>query len=66
MPRRIYIYADLPAWGWMNRLSTVGAFFTAAAALLIVWNLAASLFRGSFSERNSIVCEMPQVLRSFR
>ncbi|MEO6787043.1 MAG: cytochrome c oxidase subunit I, partial [Chthoniobacteraceae bacterium] len=46
MPRRIYTYADLPGWGWMNMVSTVGAFFMAAAALLLVWNLAASLRRG--------------------
>jgi heme/copper-type cytochrome/quinol oxidase subunit 1 len=46
MPRRIYTYPDLPGWGWMNMVSTIGAFFMAAAALLFVWNIAASLLHG--------------------
>jgi cytochrome c oxidase subunit 1/cytochrome c oxidase subunit I+III len=46
MNRRIYTYPDLPGWGWMNMLSTVGAFFMAAAALIFVWNLVSSLIRG--------------------
>ena len=41
MPRRIYTYPDLPGWGWMNMVSTIGAFLMAAASLLFVWNLAA-------------------------
>ncbi|MEP6672581.1 MAG: cytochrome c oxidase subunit I [Chthoniobacter sp.] len=52
MPRRIYTYADLPGWGWMNMVSTVGAFFMGAAALLLVWNLAASLLRGKIAGDN--------------
>ncbi len=35
MPRRVYTYPDLPGWGWMNMVSTVGAFFMAAASLLL-------------------------------
>ena len=31
MPRRVYTYPDLPGWGWMNMVSTIGAFFMAAA-----------------------------------
>jgi heme/copper-type cytochrome/quinol oxidase subunit 3 len=46
MPRRIYTYAALPGWGWMNLVSTIGAFLMAAAALVFAWNLAASLLRG--------------------
>ena len=46
MPRRIYTYPDLPGWGWMNMVSTIGAFFMAAASLLFVWNLAASSCTG--------------------
>jgi cytochrome c oxidase subunit 1/cytochrome c oxidase subunit I+III len=46
MPRRIYTYADLPGWGWMNLVSTVGAFLMAAASLLFVWNLVTSLLSG--------------------
>jgi len=46
MPRRVYTYPVLPGWAWMNMASTVGAFFMAAAGLLLVWNLAVSLVRG--------------------
>jgi cytochrome c oxidase subunit 1/cytochrome c oxidase subunit I+III len=52
MPRRIYTYPDLPGWGWMNMVSTVGAFFMAAAGLLLVWNLANSLFQGKSATDN--------------
>ena len=52
MPRRVYTYPDLPGWGWMNMVSTVGAFFMAAAALLFVWNLAASLLHGKVAGDN--------------
>lgn len=46
MPRRIFTYADLPGWAWMNMVSTIGAFLMAAAALLFVWNLVTSLLNG--------------------
>ncbi len=46
MPRWVFTYPDLPGWGWMNQLSTVGAFLMAAAALLLVGNLVASLLHG--------------------
>jgi cytochrome c oxidase subunit 1/cytochrome c oxidase subunit I+III len=52
MPRRVYTYADLPGWGWMNMVSTLGAFFMAAAALLLVWNLTASLLHGKLAGDN--------------
>jgi cytochrome c oxidase subunit 1/cytochrome c oxidase subunit I+III len=46
MGRRIYTYPDLPGWGWMNMLSTVSAFFMAAGALVILWNVVSSLLSG--------------------
>jgi len=46
MPRRVYTYPDLPGWGWMNMISTIGALFMTAAAVLLVWNLAVSLLSG--------------------
>lgn len=46
MPRRVYTYPDLPGWGWMNMLSTVGAFTMAVAALVLVGNIVYSLFFG--------------------
>jgi len=52
MPRRVFTYADLPGWGWMNMVSTIGAFFMAAAGLVLVWNLAASLRRGPVAGDN--------------
>ena len=27
MPRRVYTYADLPGWAWMNMLSTIRRVF---------------------------------------
>jgi len=47
MGRRIYTYPDLPGWGWMNMLSTVSAFFMAAAAIVILWNIGTALLRGA-------------------
>ncbi|HEY2799701.1 MAG TPA: cytochrome c oxidase subunit I [Chthoniobacterales bacterium] len=52
MARRIYTYADLPGWGWMNMVSTVGAFFMAAASLVFVWNLVVSLLFGEKAGNN--------------
>ena len=46
MPRRVYTYPDLPGWGWMNMVSTIGAFFMMAASLLLVWNIVIRLLRG--------------------
>ena len=52
MPRRVFTYPNLPHWGWMNMLSTVGVLFMAAAALFLVWNLAVSFFRGQIAGDN--------------
>ena len=30
MPRRVFTYPDLPGWGWLNMVSTVGAFVLGA------------------------------------
>jgi cytochrome c oxidase subunit I len=46
MGRRIYTYPDLPGWGWMNMVSTVSAFFMAAAALVVLWNIITTLLYG--------------------
>lgn len=46
MPRRVYTYPVLPGWGWMNMVSTIGAFFMAAASLVLVWNIVLTLLRG--------------------
>ena len=52
MGRRIYTYPDLPGWGWMNMVSTVSAFFMAAAALVVLWNIVASLLNGPIAGDN--------------
>jgi cytochrome c oxidase subunit 1/cytochrome c oxidase subunit I+III len=52
MPRRVFTYADLPGWAWMNLLSTVGAFVMAVASLLLVWNVFASLLQGRRAGEN--------------
>ena len=35
MPRRVYTYPDLPGWGALNMVSTVGAFVLGASALVL-------------------------------
>jgi cytochrome c oxidase subunit I len=46
MPRRVYTYPDLPYWGALNMVSTVGAFLIAFATVIFIWNVAASLRAG--------------------
>src|SRR5262249_40655327 len=52
MPRRVFTYPDLPHWGWMNMVSTIGVFFMSAASLILVWNLVTSFFRGKIAGDN--------------
>jgi cytochrome c oxidase subunit I len=46
MGRRIYTYPDLPGWGWMNMVSTISAFFMAAGAIVLLWNVVRALLIG--------------------
>ncbi len=46
MPRRVYTYANLPGWGILNLISTIGAFILAFSVLLFLINLVWSLRRG--------------------
>ena len=46
MPRRVYTYPDLPHWGTLNLVSTIGAFILALSVLVFVWNIIASLRNG--------------------
>ena len=52
MPRRIFTYPDIPGWGWMNMVSTIGVFFMSAGSLVLVWNVAYSFFRGKVAGDN--------------
>jgi cytochrome c oxidase subunit 1/cytochrome c oxidase subunit I+III len=47
MTRRVYTYPDLPGWGILNLISTVGAFILGFSVLVLVWNMAVSLRRGA-------------------
>jgi len=46
MPRRVYTYAASTGWGALNALESVGAYVLAAGLLLVIVNLAVSLFDG--------------------
>jgi cytochrome c oxidase subunit I+III len=52
MPRRVFTYPDIPGWGWMNMVSTIGVFFMGAGSLVMIWNLARSFFRGKAAGDN--------------
>jgi len=46
MPRRVYTYPDLPGWGSINLLVTIGAFVQLVGVLVFLWNIYVSLRRG--------------------
>src|SRR5581483_6906235 len=46
MPRRVYTYPDLPGWGTMNFISTIGAFVLGISVLVLLGNIVISLRGG--------------------
>jgi cytochrome c oxidase subunit 1 len=46
MPRRVYTYPNLPGWGILNAISTVGAFTMAGSVGLLVYILIKALKNG--------------------
>jgi cytochrome c oxidase subunit 1/cytochrome c oxidase subunit I+III len=52
MPREVYTYPDLPGWGAVNLLSTVGAFILGFSILLLGANILWSLRRGAVAPDN--------------
>jgi cytochrome c oxidase subunit 1/cytochrome c oxidase subunit I+III len=46
MPRRVFTYPDLPHWGTLNLVSTIGAFILALSVLVFIWNVIASFRNG--------------------
>lgn len=46
MTRRVYTYPDLPGWGTLNMISTIGGFLMGAATLLLVYMLFKALRSG--------------------
>jgi heme/copper-type cytochrome/quinol oxidase subunit 1 len=52
MPRRVSTYPDLPGWGLLNLISTIGAFILAIGVLLFVWNFVSSWRGGQLAGDN--------------
>ena len=52
MPRRVFTYPDLPGWGTLNLLSTIGAFVMGLSVLVFAWNLARSFRSGALAGDN--------------
>jgi cytochrome c oxidase subunit I len=52
MPRRVYTYPDLPGWGALNMLETVGSFLLGGSMLLLIWNVSSSLRHGQVAGDN--------------
>jgi cytochrome c oxidase subunit 1/cytochrome c oxidase subunit I+III len=52
MPRRVYTYPSGMGIGWLNLLSSIGAFIFAAGVLLFLFNVAKSLRTGALAGNN--------------
>jgi cytochrome c oxidase subunit 1/cytochrome c oxidase subunit I+III len=52
MPRRVFTYPDLPGWGMLNMISTIGAFILGFSVLLLGVNIVWSLRRGKVAGDN--------------
>jgi len=52
MPRRVFTYPDLPGWGLLNMISTIGAFILLASVVALVLNLYVSLTAGEAAGDN--------------
>jgi cytochrome c oxidase subunit 1/cytochrome c oxidase subunit I+III len=52
MPRRVYTYPDLPYWGVLNLVSTVGAFALGVSVLVLLANVLRSLGAGKIAGDN--------------
>ena len=52
MPRRVFTYPDLPWWGTLNAISTVGAIFMGLASLVLVANVLHSMRHGKLAGDN--------------
>jgi heme/copper-type cytochrome/quinol oxidase subunit 1 len=52
MVRRIYTYPDLPGWGTLNVIETIGTVILTVSVLVFLWNIYVSLRRGSLADDN--------------
>lgn len=52
MPRRYFDYSYNPSLAWLNQISTIGAYITGVAAVLLAANLVVSAVRGAKASAN--------------
>ena len=52
MTRRVWTYPDLPGWGLLNMISTVGAFLLGGSMLVLLWNMVRSRTHGEVAGDN--------------
>ena len=52
MTRRVWTYPNLPGWGLLNMISTVGAFILGGSMLILLWNLYISRSKGPIAGDN--------------
>ncbi|HUZ47561.1 MAG TPA: cytochrome c oxidase subunit I [Terriglobia bacterium] len=52
MPRRVYTYPNLPGWGAMNMISTIGAVIMGLSSLIFIWNVVVSNHSGELAGDN--------------
>ena len=52
MPRRVFTYPDLPWWGSLNMISTIGAVVTGVSVAIFLWNVYISLRFGEVAGDN--------------
>jgi cytochrome c oxidase subunit I len=52
MARRVYTYPNLPGYGTLNLISTIGAFILGTAVVLFLWNIVWSFRKGKVAGDN--------------
>ncbi len=52
MTRRVYTYPNLPGWGALNMVSTIGAVIMGISSLIFIWNLFVSRREGELAGDN--------------
>ncbi len=52
MPRRVYTYPDLPYFGTLNLISSLGAFLMMFSIMVLFWNIFISLRKGKIAGDN--------------
>jgi heme/copper-type cytochrome/quinol oxidase subunit 3 len=51
-PRRTWTYPDLPGWGTLNLVATIGAYILAVGVVVLVWNMVQALRHGQVAGDN--------------